>query len=257
MMQKNFIAGLIAGGILLSGLTAVVASDVTGSGKMASEKRKVGNYHAIRLNVPAEMLAQVGTAGDLNIQADDNVLPHLKTTVSNGELLITSDGTLHNVRKISIEAKTAKLDALSASGAANINVKGMSGGNLSVNAAGASSIAVDGKVDKFKGSLQGASKLRVAGLSGSEFGVTADGGSDISADGKVDKLSATLNGACSLKAAGLTARTASISISGAGNAEVNASSELNASISGVGNIKYKGNPKITKSIAGLGSIQKF
>jgi hypothetical protein len=259
-MQKTFVAEAICTGLLISAVFSfcATAAPLAGSGKTANETRKPGAYHAINLKIPADLTVEVGTAGDLSLQADDNLLPHIKTTVANGELLINADQNFNNFKGIVIKAKTAKLDQLEISGAANTRVKGISGGNLSLTADGASSINLESaRMDKLTATLKGASKLKSGALNAGSVTVTAQGACAIAMDGKTDRLQAKLDGASNIKAADLTAKSATVSLTGAGSAEVNATVDLNATITGAGSVKYRGNPKVTKQILGVGSVAKF
>ena len=48
--------------------------------------------------------------------------------------------------------------------------------------------------------------------------------------------------------------TASVSISGVGNADLWVTDELKVDISGAGHVRYSGSPKVRQSISGLGSV---
>jgi hypothetical protein len=295
-MQDKLFAGTICSALAAAGLSCLAACALDGSGKIASQTRKLGPYHAVRLKLPATLTVEAGQAGDLSIEADDNLLPHIITRVTNGELLIDSDQDFHKIKQITIKAKTAKLDNFDVSGVGSTTIKGLGGGNLSINADGASSTSLDGKLESLKASLKGTSSLKAAALNtgsldleadgassinlsgktgklkaslrgtsnlsaptleGSSAGIEASGTSRIILNGKADKLTASLQGTSSLKAAGLTVKSASVSITGAGSAEVNATVDLDASVAGASSIKYKGSPKVTRKILGVGSINNF
>ncbi|MDZ7775234.1 MAG: DUF2807 domain-containing protein [Bacteroidales bacterium] len=75
--------------------------------------------------------------------------------------------------------------------------------------------------------------------------------------GRAESVEFDGSGTTSLDALELITNTASISISGAGDARIHATEELSAKVSGAGSIRYTGNPtKINKSISGAGSINK-
>jgi hypothetical protein len=191
---------------------------VTGTGKSKSETRKVGAFHAIDIDLPATLIVKVGSDGDMTVETDETVLPHITTKVEDGKLRITSDTNIQSMHELKISVNTSKLDDLKVDGAGKISLDGFSGGKLNVE---------------------------------------SDGASTITANGKLDKFDASLNGAGDVHAGGLEAKKAKVSITGAGNAEVNASEQLDASITGAGNIKYKGDPKIHQQINGVGNISKL
>ncbi len=59
------------------------------------------------------------------------------------------------------------------------------------------------------------------------------------------------------EAKNLESLSASIEISGGGDAVISVSESLGASISGAGDISYYGNPKLTSKISGHGKITKL
>lgn len=191
---------------------------IRGSGKPQSETRKLESYHQIQVDLPVNLNVAVGSEGDAQIETDDNLLPHITTTVSDGKLRIASDTNIQNMHNLKIDLKTSKLDELSVNGAGKVSMDGFSGGNLKL---------------------------------------SSDGAATIIASGSVDKLDATLNGAGTISAANLAAKQGSVSITGAGNADVNASESLDAAITGAGIIKYKGDPKLNQRVTGVGTITKM
>jgi hypothetical protein len=223
MSKPQVLVTIVFAGALTACSANIESSDssgtgLTGSGKMQTEARKLETYHAIQLDLPADLSVTVGTEGDAQIETDDNILPHITTKVSDGKLRIASDTSLNNMHNLKIGLKTSKLDELAVNGAGKVSLDGMSGGKLKI---------------------------------------SSNGASTITASGKLDLLDAELNGAGSISAANLSAKDAKVNMNGAGTAEVNASDNLDASITGAGNIKYKGDPKLNQRITGIGNIQKM
>ena len=52
------------------------------------------------------------------------------------------------------------------------------------------------------------------------------------------------------------ARTASVSIAGSGDVELQAGESLSVEVSGSGDVRYRGEPRVTQSIAGSGSVER-
>ena len=75
-------------------------------------------------------------------------------------------------------------------------------------------------------------------------------------EGNAERLGVSIEGAGSIKGYSMTVGDASITMSGAGSAEVNVTGVLDVSINGTGSLTYKGSPKeVNQSIEGLGSVQ--
>lgn len=193
---------------------------IKGSGKPASQKRKLQPFRITKLNLPASLTVSQSQAASpsCDLECDDNLLPHIESNVKDGVLTISSQKTLIIHSKLAINITTQKLDELY---------------------------------------LNGASNSKVGGISGEKFLLSTNGSTTADLKGKCKKLKAEMNGAGTLKAQELETEDTVISITGSGTAELNATKSLNASISGAGNIRYKGNPTVTRKIMGVGNIRKI
>ena len=82
-----------------------------GSGNVVTETREVSNFSAIEIDYPAQVFVKQGSPESLKVEAEDNLMPGLKTEVKNGVLQIsykTEKGKHVNptkVVKITIVAK--------------------------------------------------------------------------------------------------------------------------------------------------------
>ena len=82
------------------------------------------------------------------------------------------------------------------------------------------------------------------------------GASDITVDGSVTEPGATLTAASKLNAKSLQTKTATLSLTGASDADIAVAEKLTASITGAGSLTYSGNPKsVEQNITGVGSIR--
>jgi len=66
-----------------------------------------------------------------------------------------------------------------------------------------------------------------------------------------------LSGFGNYSAGDLKSNTATVSVSGAGNATVWVAQSLNVHISGAGNVNYYGSPQVTQNISGVGNIKSL
>lgn len=74
--------------------------------------------------------------------------------------------------------------------------------------------------------------------------------------GAEDTLHLMISGAGDLSGDQLKVSAATVEISGAGHALVNASQRLDIAVSGVGSVRCVGRPQITRSVCGLGSLER-
>lgn len=215
-------------------------SGVRGSGNVVTETRQVSGFDAIQVDYPANVFISQGGTETLKIEAEDNLLPGLKTEVKGNELRIyykSQDGKHVNPTKIPVITITVKdLSALNFSSAGEVTVDGL-------------------KSEDLKVSLDGAGNIKLNDIAVSTLSVNLSGAGGTTASGSTEDLSLNISGFGSFNGKDLKSRTASVNISGAGSATVWAEDQLSASISGAGSVNYYGTPNVSKQISGVGGVK--
>ena len=190
----------------------------SGSGNVTRETRSVSGFSEVALSGTGNLTIRQTGSESLTIEAEDNVIPYIDTTVENNRLSITTRNMIPTpTQPINYELTVKDLSALQ---------------------------------------LLGAGTIDASGISTDSLNATASGTGDIRVAGKVDSQDVTVLGAGSYKAGDLQSKQAKINISGAGNAIVNVSDELDAAISGAGSVEYIGNPTVNRNITGFGSVSR-
>ncbi len=106
--------------------------------------------------------------------------------------------------------------------------------------------------------LSGANELKAYNLMGKELKIECSGASTLFLQGKVQKLDAEISGSADMNSSGLIAEDVRIEISGAGNATVYASKALRVSASGAAEISYLGNPELVNvDVSGAATVNKI
>ncbi len=223
-------------------LESGVFGGVPGSGVVETEKRDVQNFDSITIRYPAEVIVTQGKVESLSIEAEDNVLPQLRTEVRDGTLVI--ENSEDNFSKRVGATKVIRV---------TIVVKDLS----KIDFSSAGTLSVDGlKADDFELNLSGAGEVTFSDVDFKNMTLRLSGAGSITGTGKVDTLDATISGLGEISAEGLAVSKATVRISGAGSATVRVSDELTAIISGAGSIDYYGDPNVEERISGAGSINK-
>jgi hypothetical protein len=191
------------------------------------------------VDYPAQVFITQGNAESVRIEAEDNVLPGLKSEVRNGQLRIfykSEDGRHVNPKKIvKITIVVKDLKDVDFTSAGELNIKGLKTDNLSLSLSGAGNLILDNiLVEKLDVNLSGAGSM--------------------TASGTADDLDVNISGFGNFEGSELYGKTARVNISGAGSATVWADDELDAEISGAGSINYYGSPNVTKQINGIGDV---
>jgi putative autotransporter adhesin-like protein len=210
-----------------------------GSGVLKTETRAVSDFHSIEISYPAQVLVKQGNKESLEIEAEDNLLPGLKTQVKNGVLDIfykTANGKHVN------PTKTVKI---------TIVVKDLT--NVEFSSAG--ELTIDNlKTNALDVSLSGAGNLKLDKILVKALGVNLSGAGSMSATGTADDLNLSISGFGDFKGADLHNKDALVEISGAGSATTWVDNNLDAQISGAGSISYYGSASVTKQVSGVGGV---
>ncbi len=192
---------------------------VAGSGARKTERRDVGDFNRLVVEGAYKVEVSCGGPRSLEIEADDNLLPLIRTDVEGGRLRIHSSNqgmkteTMPRVR-IGVE----NLSEVSIPGASDFSLEDLDN-------------------DGFKLNVEGASKFRASGETG--------------------KFDIMLNGAGLVDARELHAASVTAVNNGAGAITVRASDSLDATVNGVGTIDYYGDPKtVNPKVNGIGKITK-
>jgi len=210
-----------------------------GSGNVVTETRDVSGFRAIEVDYPAEVFIKQGSQEILKVEAEDNLLPGLKTQVKNGVLQIfykTEKGKHVNPTKtVRITVVVKDLADVDFSSAGELTVERLKTASLDVSLSGAGTITLN--------------DIQVKGLS-----VSVSGAGSMTASGNADNLDLSISGFGDFDGAELQDKDARVHISGAGSATVWVDDELTAGISGAGSVSYYGSASVNKQISGVGDI---
>jgi hypothetical protein len=195
---------------------------VAGSGKVVSETRPVSGFTAVSLRGMGSVIIDQNGSESLQITADDNFLPYLKTGVRGDTLYIEAsddaEGVVFtNVTDLTFHISAAALEAIE---------------------------------------LAGAGSMEVNDLDTETWRVTVPGAGSITVSGRTSVQTIEMEGASSYNAENLESQDATIRSSGAGTAVVRVSDKLDVTIEGLGNVQYIGSPEVTQEINGLGSVSQ-
>lgn len=212
-----------------------------GSGKLMTQTRQVSGFNSISLDYPAHVLISQGNTESLKIEAEDNVLPGLKTEVNNHDLRIyykVENGKHVNATKLpTITIVVKDLSAIDFSSAGDLTVDTL-------------------KSDALRLSLSGAGNIKLNDVVTKALHLNLSGAGSMSASGRADDLDLNISGFGDFKGKDLASKTATVNLSGAGSAVVRVDDKLKAQISGAGSVSYYGSPDVTKQVSGVGSVSQ-
>lgn len=195
-----------------------IGSGVKGSGNRKTEKRDLASFKAIDTTGAYEIQLTCQKPASFEIEADDNILPLIKTDVRDGVLYVSNQERYNSRRAVMLRISLPELVGVSSHGAGDIKVTDANSGDLKIESTGAASV---------------------------------------NATGKAKSLTISSTGAGDIDTSRLHAEKARVSVSGAASINVYASEQLDVAVSGVGSVTYSGNPKtVNKNVSGFGSVNK-
>jgi hypothetical protein len=234
------LAFLVALALAATTLSGCGVSIVNGSGKMVTETRPVANFTSFVLAGMGDATITQGSVESLVIEAEDNVMPLLKSDVKNGVLTVLLDqkdwkDVVRPTKGVKITLGVKNLNALELAGLGNIDVPAL-------------------KTTAFTIKISGAGNVRVPKLEATDLTSTLTGVGNTELSGQVTRETVEMSGAGQFSAGNLSCQTAKLTLTGTGNATVWVRDTLDVTIGGAGNVSYYGSPKVTKSVTGLGVL---
>lgn len=229
---------IVCAALLLSSCRFFGGERIYGDGRIVSEMINTGSFKSLDISGVMKVFVSQG-AESVKMETDRNIMEYVEIFTDGNTLVIRPK------RGYNLRPSKAVIVHVSASAFENIDISGASEvvaeNTLSINtmhlsSSGASKIHLKLEGDKLVTDLSGASKLNIAGEV-RDFDLGASGASDINCYG-------------------LVTETASISMSGASNAEITVNKELHAGLSGASHVRYKGNARVDKSTSGASSVSK-
>lgn len=208
-----------------------------GSGKVTTETRSVSGFDKVVLSGIGDLDIVQGQRESLEIEAEDNVIPNIKTEVSDGTLKISFDRkTIIPTKSIKFHLVMRDVRGLETQGVSNIDAKSL-------------------KTDQLNVGISGTGNINIRNLTAQHLIVHVSGAGSFTTDGQVTDQEVTLSGAGNYEGQDLKSETAGIAITGIGRVTCWATERLNVTISGTGGVDYYGNPEISQQISGLGSLK--
>ncbi len=186
---------------------------------VTSESRNVSGFEEVELQGVGNLSIQQTGSESLTVEAEEDVLPKIRTEVVNNRLIIgpKPNTSLLTTEPINYRLTVKDLSALEVSGSGGVDAEGISTDELAVTITGAGDVKISGK----------ANSQQVATLGSGDY-----------------------------RAGDLESKEVKVDVGGSGSAVVNVSDELNAEVSGSGSVEYIGDPTVNQYVSGAGRVSK-
>ncbi|HYK91019.1 MAG TPA: head GIN domain-containing protein [Acidobacteriota bacterium] len=216
------------------------AERVRGSGKVIQEKRDVRGFSGVKLASVGDLSIRQGNQESLTVEAEDNILPLIKTEVEGGTLTIRTERgvSLSPTVPVRYTLVVKELGDVELSGSGNIRTEAI-------------------KSQDFRVRLSGSGGVRLGELTANTLTSEISGSGHVEVPGKVASQKVHISGSGDYDGSNLHSQSADISVSGSGDSKVWVEDELVVHVSGSGSVDYYGNPKVSQHTSGSGRIHNL
>jgi len=184
------------------------------------EERDVSGFDKVILYGSADLFIEQGDQESLTVEAQENLMPYIETTVSGGtlELKMKEGRKPRQFQGINYYLTVKDLNEISVFGSGDV-------------------ISSDLVTDTIV--------------------IAIDGSGDIKLSGEAKKQEITIHGSGDYSAKDFKSSECTVKIFGSGDAIVNATDSLDIEIYGSGDIQYLGSPSVNQKIDGSGDVRNI
>jgi len=208
---------------------------VRGSGNVKTESRDVHAFDRVALSGVGTLTITQGSTEALTIQAEDNLLPRLRSDVEGGTLRLGARTSIQPTKPIRYDLTLKQLSDLEVSGAGTAE-------------------APEVRSDQLALRVSGVGSVHVGRVTANALTVDISGSGEVTASGEVPHQTVTISGTGDYEGANLASQQATVTVSGAGSCAVRVSDHLSARVNGVGDVTYTGSPTVDQRVSGAGHI---
>jgi hypothetical protein len=205
---------------------------------VVSRERKTDSFSGVKIGSGIDVYLKQGNNVTVTVEADENLHEYILTEVRGGILNVYSEYNIRDAERKRVYVTMKEVNSLKTTSAGDIYGEGpINTERLELSASSAGNIKIEAHAQ--------------------DIDIDISSAGDITLTGETDKLRADLSSAGNLKAYDLKSRVADISVSSAGDADINVSERITARASSAGDINYKGDPKFVDAhSSSAGGIHK-
>ena len=243
------------------------------------ETRSVSGFTGINASSVFDITVTKDNAESLTIEADNEVMPYVRSEVKNGVLHLYLDNNkkLKNIKLLKASVSMKNLDKVTLSGACKFTANDLftseefkgdcSGaskmmvnvntGQLSIRASGANKIDVKANVtNNVKLDVSGTSEIR-GEMQAARVKLSSSGVCSVELFGSATDIKIDVSGTSNVKAEDFIVKTANIESSGTSKVIVSVTDALKVNSSGASSINYKGSPTVEINSSGASKVRKI
>lgn len=224
---------------LLIAVTLFSCDHKRGSGNIISQNRTVSNFSVLSISGSFDVEVKVGTATEVKIEADDNIINDIETNVSGNTLRIRLQDRLSiSNAHLKVFITVPTLTAIKASASAEVDVLDKIVSIQKLTFMANSSAEITTEVDA------------------PEIEADASSSATIKLRGRTKNYSADASSSADIESSELLSENTKANASSSATVKVHASVSLQARSSSSGEIIYRGEATVSQSVSSSGSVTK-
>lgn len=226
--------------LFFSSCREIFAKRIRGNGNVTTQNRSAGNFSSIDVSGAIDVYAKQDAGPSVKVEADENLQEYIETIVDGDVLRIrTREGfNVNPSNKVKVYVSSSVFKKFEASGACEVFSDGQisNDSEIEIDLSGSCNATMDVNTPKVSSEASGATTLNLKGQT-----------KDFSVEG---------SGSTNIKCMDLSSQNVELDLSGAGDAELNASTKISGTISGSADVRYKGNAQTDIHTSGASSVKK-
>jgi hypothetical protein len=211
---------------------------VHGNHNVTRSERDAGSFSGIKVSSGVDVYLRQGDTETITVEADENLHEYIITEVKGGILHVYTEANIRDAEKERVYVIMKEINSVETSSAGDV--------------VGESPV----RSERLELSASSAGDIKLE-VYAKETKIDISSSGDMTLTGETDKLKADLSSAGDLNAYNLKAKEADVSVSSAGDADINVSERITARATSAGDIRYMGDPKyVDAHTSSAGGIHK-
>lgn len=211
---------------------------VYGNKKVVKTERDIRGFQGVRVSSGIDVFLRQGDNEKVIVEADENLHEYILTEIRDGIIHVYTNTTIRDAEMKRVHITMPDISLISTTSAGDVI------GETPVQA------------ERLRLSATSAGDIKLE-LYADEVDLDISSSGDMTLNGEAGRLKANLSSAGDLNAFEFKVKEADVSVSSAGDAELNVSERLRARASSAGDISYRGDPRyVDAHSSSAGSIRR-
>lgn len=248
-------------GLLLGACESLDSLGKRGSGRVITDQRNVNGVSAVNLATIGHMTIEVGDTESLRIEAEDNLMPYIKTEMSNGELMIKNQEhvNLDSTSPIRYYLTVKSLDSIAIFSSGDIQAPDLESRTFSITVASTGDLDMGAlKADRVNVKISSSGDVKMRALNANMLDVNISSTGDLEiAGGEVKMQTIVLSSSGDYMARNLASDDAAANLNSTGSATIWVRNRLNANLNSSGDLNYIGSPTVNAKTNSTGDVTRI